>query len=114
MASIGYSVIGLHFGAQNTCHHYYKQYPQKRTMIVFSEIHKHMVCVYKMDEKSWNDYQEGKVSISHNGSGQGIDPTGHQIINVQHVMINEPYKEIKSKKSLRSLLKKAESQVIEI
>lgn len=113
MASLGYSVIGLHFGAQNTCHHYYKQYPEKRTLVVFSEIHKHMVCVYRMDEKNWKDYQDGKISLSHNGKGNGTDPSGHPIVNVQNFMINEPYEEIKSKKTLRVLLEKAEKTALQ-
>jgi hypothetical protein len=81
LVEFGYKVMGLDFGSNDTYNHYVKYFPEHNSMVVFSSIHNNRVLVYRLTKQQYDDFQEGKFALSHDGKGWGSTPSGYPIKN---------------------------------
>lgn len=81
LIKLGYEVLGLDFGRNDTFNHYVKYFPEFNSMVVFSSLHNNRVLVYRLTKQQYQDFQEGKFALSHNGNEGGTTPTGYPIKN---------------------------------
>jgi len=81
LLKLGYKVMGLDFGRNDTENHYVKYFPKHNSMVVVSTIHNNAVMVYKLTPQQYKDFDKGKFALSHDGNGFGKTPTGHEIKN---------------------------------
>ena len=77
----GYKVMGLDFGRNDTYNNYVKYFPEHNSMVVFSTVFNNSVLVYRLTKQQYDDFQEGKFALSHDGKGWGNTPDGYPIKN---------------------------------
>lgn len=81
LVEYGYKVMGLDFCRNDTYNNYVKYFPEHNSMVVFSSIHDNRVLVYQLTKEQYEDFQEGKFALSHDGRGRGNTPAGYPIEN---------------------------------
>lgn len=81
LIEFGYKVMGLDFGSNQTLNHYVKYFPEHNSMVVFSTIYDNSVIVYELTKEQYDDFQDGKYALSHDGKGRGTTPSGYPVKN---------------------------------
>lgn len=80
---LGYKIIGFNWGSLNSLYNYAKMFEATKSMVVFSTVYDNTVAVYKMTDSQWDDYNNGFVAISHDGTEKpNGTPSGTKIISV--------------------------------
>ncbi len=81
LIGLGYNVIGLDFGRNDTCNNYVKYFPEHHSMVVFSTVFNNSVTVYKLTKDQYDSFQKGEYALSHDGKGYGSTPAGYPVKN---------------------------------
>lgn len=81
LLELGYKVMGLDFGRNDTYNHYVKYYPEHNSMVVFSTLHNNSLLLYRLTKEQYADFQKGNFALSHDNRGWGTTPAGYPIKN---------------------------------
>jgi len=103
----GYKVMGFDFGRNDTCNNYVKYFPEHNSMVVFSTVFNNSVLVYRLTKQQYDDFQEGKFALSHDGKGWGNTASGYPIKNYGLTIVFAGG-EISRRKYLKEMLDVAE------